>query len=72
MATQSFTITMDATQVSRLLDAIAGRYGWDPHSGQTKQQFARTWLQQMLKREIKVWEATAAADAVVPPDITVT
>jgi hypothetical protein len=55
-------VTIPDGAQTRILDAIAATYGFDPASGQTKAQFARDHLRQHLKEVTQAYEAQLAAN----------
>ena len=75
----SITINIPDSVVSRVLDAVAARYNWDPESGLTKAQFAKALIVNLLKDTVKMHEgnvasraATTAAEQTVENEITIT
>lgn len=60
----SITITIPDAVLTRVLDAIAARHGYDPLTDGTKAQFAKSVVIGWLKKEVVEHEAnTAAASA---------
>lgn len=56
------SITIPDAQVSRVLDAVATRHGWLVGSGLTKAQFAKQYLIDVLKADVKFVEGLAAKE----------
>lgn len=60
------TITIDDAKVARVLDAFASELNWDPASGQTKAQFAKSQLIAYARQVTRNYETNLqiAADRV--------
>lgn len=58
------TITIPDAQLTRVLDAFAAVYGYDPASGQTPAEFARARVRWFMREVVKTHEATLAAPAI--------
>lgn len=58
----SITVTIPDAYAQRVLDAIAGTYGFDPNDGFTKAQFAKQYLAGAIKQILIAYEGTAAAE----------
>lgn len=70
----TFTITIPDPQVSRVLDALTARWGYDSTSGDTTAQFVKQHIKRWLKSEVLEQEGRDARDTaqqVPPPDIEV-
>lgn len=75
----SITITIPDAVVTRVLDAMATRYGWSSDSGLTKAQFAKKVIIDLLKDAVKLHEGNLASqqamevsNALVDTDIQLT
>lgn len=57
------TINIPDEVASRVIDAVAANYGYDPASGLTKLQFCRRWMIQQLREATIGYEANIAASS---------
>jgi hypothetical protein len=56
------TITVPDPIAPRLLDAIAGKHGYNPAGGQTKKQFAERQMKLWLRDQLETYEAGLAQE----------
>lgn len=75
----SINITIPDAVVSRVLDALSAKWGYDSNSGLNKAQFARQTLAAYVKATVREYEshqaavaAKATAQASVDSEITIT
>lgn len=59
----SIQITVPDAVLSRVLDAVSAKWGYNPGGGQTKAQFAKATLAAYLKSIVRDYEAEVAAKA---------
>jgi len=59
----TITLTIPDGVIDRVRDAIAARNGYNPAIHGTKGQFAKTWIIQKVKEEVKSHEGSAAGAA---------
>lgn len=57
------SINIPDAVVSRVVEAMAVRYGWTTESGLTKTQFAKRVLTNLLKETVKMHEGQIASAA---------
>lgn len=57
------TITVADAVLTRVLNAIAARHGYNPATDGTKGQFAKATLVKWAKKEVVEYEATQALNA---------
>ncbi len=69
--------TVPDAEVQRVLDAVAGSYGYNPAKDGTKGQFTKKYIVNFLKRTVKGYESSLAAKAAAGsvnagPDVNIT
>ena len=70
-------ITINDAQAQRVVDAVAGSFGYNPATDGTKEQFSKAYIVKTLKAITKNYEAnlasSSAASAVQSqPDVDIT
>lgn len=71
------TLTIPDADLQRVLDAVAGSFGYNPATDGTKGQFTKKYVINFLKRTTKGYEANLAANSAAQtvqqqPDIDIT
>lgn len=63
----SITINIPDDQVARVVDALCATGHWSADLGVTKNAYAKSEAQRLIKERVLRWESTQAQLAVTPP-----